>query len=42
MKHLIQYWFYSAVDFTECHFDGLWQLFIAATAVFIGLCVIFL
>ena len=38
MKDLLRYWFFLAVEYTERHFDGLWQLFIASAVVFAGLC----
>lgn len=40
--NLIRYLFWSAVDFTERHFDGMWQLFIASVAVFVLLVAIFI
>lgn len=41
MKSLLQYWFWSCVDFTERHFDSAWLVFVASMVVFAGLCIIF-
>lgn len=42
MKDILSHLFWSAVDFTERHFDCCWRLVIASIVVFAGLCFIFL